>query len=354
MSHLPVFQLPDIPTGTPSDQALADAVLRAWRTHGILYLTLDEPLRERATAALRESRHFFGRPLHQKLRHLNDLSYSGYITVGEETTAGQADLAEIFTVCKDIAPDDQRFLSRWPCHGPVPWPDPPYQRAITAYMDGLGDLAERLLAYVALGLGLGDPSAFRALTDDGWHHLRALRFPTASRISGRGIGSHTDYGLVVLAAQDDTGGLWVRPPVPGECRNRNWLERESAAGMYENEGPWTYVPPVEGTVTAFPGDILQLLTCGELLSTPHKVRLTDRERYSMAYFHEPNFQAWVEPLLTSPQSAGESPDEERLHYGSHFTRMMMRSYPARTTTRRIREEGGLVRLARLREGAGPR
>jgi isopenicillin N synthase-like dioxygenase len=39
------------------------------------------------------------------------------------------------------------------------------------------------------------------------------------------------------------------------------------------------------TGPVFPGDILQLLTDGAVLSTPHKVKLAGKERYSFAYFH---------------------------------------------------------------------
>lgn len=100
----------------------------------------------------------------------------------------------------------------------------------------------------------------------------------------------------MIAAQDDVGGLFIRPSVEDEHRNRNWLENESMAGMYENEEPWHFVEPVPSVVTVFPGDILQFLTGGALLSTPHKVRLNTRERFTMAYFHEPNFEACVRPL----------------------------------------------------------
>jgi len=52
--------------------------------------------------------------------------------------------------------------------------------------------------------------------------------------------------------------------------------------MYEDEEPWNFVRPVPNVLTVFPGDILQLLTDGALLSTPHKVELNTRERYTMA------------------------------------------------------------------------
>ncbi len=119
------------------------------------------------------------------------------------------------------------------------------------------------------------------------------------------IGAHTDYGLLVIAAQDDVGGLYIRPPVEGETRKRNWLPDESSAGMYENEAPWTFVKPVPNVLTVFPGDIMQFMTGGRLLSTPHKVRLNTRERFALAYFHEPNFQACARPLF-EPQSRDTS------------------------------------------------
>lgn len=99
------------------------------------------------------------------------------------------------------------------------------------------------------------------------------RFPPRHRTNGkgkdgRGIGSHTDYGLLVLAAQDEVGGekllhrqlrrvwrltglgLFVRPPQQGE-RFNNW--QQSAAGAKEDESGWVYVPPVPSVFTVFPG-----------------------------------------------------------------------------------------------------
>jgi isopenicillin N synthase-like dioxygenase len=129
--------------------------------------------------------------------------------------------------------------------------------------------------------------------------------------------------------------------VEGERRNRNWLEGESSAGMYDDVEPWNFVRPVPHTLTVFPGDILQFLTGGYLLSTPHKVRLANRERFALAYFHEPNFEATARPLF-DPSSA------ESIHYGTHFTNMLMRCYPERITTRRILADERLAHLPRMR------
>jgi 2-oxoglutarate dioxygenase / 2-oxoglutarate/L-arginine monooxygenase/decarboxylase len=345
MGDLRTFQLPEMVCGTESDRKIAREMILAWQTDGIFQIATDPTQHRKTLTAIQASKRFFGRPMDFKATHVSDLTYSGYIASGEEMTAGEADYSEIFTVCKDVAPDDPRVRAQWPCHGPVPWPDRHYRQSMQAFMEELGSLGDKLLKLTALGLELDDIEALTRLTKDGWHHMRVLRFPARSAQTSRGIGAHTDYGMLVIAAQDDVGGLYVRPPVGGEWRPRNWLEAESAAGLYENEEPWTYVRPVSNVLTVFPGDILQFLTNGSLLSTPHKVTLNSRERFTLAYFHEPNFEASVRPL--------SDPDgTEYIHYGTHFTNMFMRCYPQRITTRRILAEDRLSVLAHL-QGESP-
>jgi 2-oxoglutarate dioxygenase / 2-oxoglutarate/L-arginine monooxygenase/decarboxylase len=344
MTGLRTFRVPEAVDGTAADVELGHDMIEAWRADGIFQIATDSIQDGKTQDALSASKRFFSLPLETKSRHVDELTYSGYIASGEEVTAGEADYSEIFTVCKDVPLDDPRVRAQWPCHGPAPWPDPDYQRVMTAFMDELGSLGEKLLRLLALGLDLPDVDALTRLTVDGWHHMRVLRFPARSEHTSRGIGSHTDYGLLVIAAQDDVGGLYIRPPVQGEVRGRNWLEPESMAGRYEDEEPWTFVEPVAGVLTVFPGDILQFLTGGALLSTPHKVRLNTRERFTMAYFHEPAFQSIVRPL-------DDPTGDERIHYGTHFTTMFMRCYPDRITTTRIMEENRLAVLAKLRDDA---
>jgi isopenicillin N synthase-like dioxygenase len=342
MTGLRTFRLPAAVTGSDDDIELGRRLIAAWQADGILQIATDAT-QDRTTAdAMAASRRFFhGLTLEEKSRLVSDLTYSGYIASGEEVTDGIADYSEIFTVCKDVPLDDARVTGKWPCHGPVPWPDESYRDAMREFMTMLGGAGERVLRLTALGFGL-PADTFTKLTADGWHHMRVLRFPAKSDAADRGIGAHTDYGMLVLAAQDDVGGLYVRPPIEGEDRPRNWLEDESAAGCFQDAHGWNLVAPVERVFTVFPGDVLQFITGGKLLSTPHKVLLNTRERFTMAYFHEPSFEAVVRPL--------DDPDGDTLHYGTHFTSMFMRCYPERVTTRRIIEEDRLTVLSELRSG----
>lgn len=348
MTDIKTFPLPDEIVGTEADLDLGMAMIEAWQTDGIFQVSATEKQQQVSRDAFAANKRFFAQPMDHKVKYVSDLSYAGYIASGEEVTAGKPDYSEIYTVTKDLALADPRVRAGWPCHGPVPWPDKAYHQAMRAFMDTLGDIGDTLLRLVALALDFDSMDDLCELARDGWHHLRVLRFPQENRSNeGRGIGAHTDYGLLVIAGQDDVGGLYIRPPVDGEKRPRNWLDSENAAGMFENEPPWTFVKPVPNVFTVFPGDIMQFITGGTLLSTPHKVRLAARERYAMAYFHEPSFNSGIRPWLK--RNAGDQ--DEFIHYGTHFTNMFIRNYPDRVTTKRIFAEDRLTALEALRTSA---
>lgn len=346
MVDLRTFEIPDDITGGPAGQELGRRLIEAWQQDGILQVAVTPQQDTLLQAAYAASHAFFALPQSEKAKHVSDTTYAGYIASGEEVTDGVNDGSEIYTVTPDFAADDERVRQGWPCHGPAPWPSADYEAAMKAWMAEIGRIGERLLRLTALGLGL-PADALTRLTADGWHHMRVLRFPAASATSERGIGAHTDYGLLVIASQDEVGqALYIRPPIDGEQRNRNWLAGESAAGVFQDDGHWTYVKPVPHTLTVFPGDVMQFITDGALLSTPHKVKLADRERYALAYFHEPAFNSVARPLL------GDSAiSEDYIHYGTHFTNMFMRCYPERVTTQRIHAENRLAVLETLRDEA---
>jgi len=86
---------------------------------------------------------------------------------------------------------------------------------------------------------------------------------------------------------------------------------------------------------------MQYLTSGYLTATPHKVGLNTRERFTFAYFHEPSFQAVLEPLLGYEKDLKNT---SSVHYGTHFTNMFMRNYPDRITTQRLITESRYNKL----------
>ncbi len=95
----------------------------------------------------------------------------------------------------------------------------------------------------------------------------------------RGVGEHTDYGVLTILAQDNCGGLQVK-----NCR-----------------GEWIEATPVPDTFVINIGDMLERWTRGLLKATPHRVAKSQhKNRLSAPFFFDPNFQCLVEPLNNLP------------------------------------------------------
>jgi isopenicillin N synthase-like dioxygenase len=270
----------------------------------------EDALRPRVQRAFASLRRFFAQPPGRKSRFVSDLTYAGYAAPGEDHDRAEAAGCEVFTVCQDIAPPDPRVRERWPCHGPAPWPDAEFRRAMLALTDALGVMADRMLREAAQDLGLDDPGVFARLTWSGWHHLRAARIPPRRAAIDPAAEAGKD-GLLVIAIRDDSDEL-----------------------------------------TVLPGAVLRFLTGGILSPAPQcpQPQPEAREQYTMTYFHVPNFQSCVRPLPGAPMTAGMSGDDY-LHYGTHFTGTFMSRYPERVTTSRILAEDRLAVLTGLREQA---
>ena len=102
------------------------------------------------------------------------------------------------------------------------------------------------------------------------------RYPAAesARDEPIGAGTHTGYGNLTLHATDDVGGL--------ELRTR--------AGK---------APALPGAFVVNIGDCLMRWTNDVYVSTPHRVvNRNRRERYSIAFFYDPNPDAEVAVIPT--------------------------------------------------------
>ena len=291
---LPVIDVGPLVSGgsAGSRAAVAEQIQAACRLRGFFYVTghgVPPGLLDELADASAE---FFALPLADKLEiamERGGRAWRGYFPVGAELTSGQPDLKEGLYFGAELPGDDERVRAGLPLHGRNLFPRqvPRLGPLVLAYTDALTSLGQAVLAGIAQSLGL-DAGYFAAgYTADPTILFRIFHYPPSPpQAQGWGVGEHTDYGLVTLLAQDDSGGLQVAAP----------------------EG-WISAPPIPGTLVCNIGDMLDRLTGGWYRSTPHRVRnLSGHGRLSFPFFLDPGFGAEVPPL---PDLAAAGDDGRR-------------------------------------------
>lgn len=172
--------------------------------------------------------------------------------------------------------------------GPNLWPPSDAWRAvITAYLDAISALGERLLACVAADLGL-PASPFAGVGRDGYVLLKLIGYhPQPSAQTQRpGVAAHVDFSWLTLTLQD-SAGLEVMSP----------------------GGDWTQIEALPGALWVHPGELLQVASGGAFTATPHRVLnpSLDRTRVSLPFFLNPPLTGQVQPLV--PPTSVASPTE---------------------------------------------
>ena len=164
------------------------------------------------------STEFFALPAADKLEiamERGGRAWRGFFPVGAELTSGQPDLKEGLYFGAELPGDDPRVLAGLPLHGRNLFPRqvPRLRPLVLAYLDALTSLGQAVLAGVAQSLGLDAGYFATGYTADPTILFRIFHYPPSlPQGGGWGVGEHTDYGLVTLLAQDDSGGLQVATP----------------------------------------------------------------------------------------------------------------------------------------------
>jgi isopenicillin N synthase-like dioxygenase len=291
MDKLPVIDLIGLQGGAGAVlRRVAGEVGAACRDTGFFYVVNHGVSLALVDAAFAQSVRFFALPLTQK-RALaietvgGNRGYSGILHESLDPTKGP-DMKEAFNIGLDLAPDDPEILGNVPFRSLNAWPDLlEFKATMLAYFDACSDLGQGLHCAFALDLGL-PTNFFRDKLDRPMATLRLLHYPAApadAPADRLGAGEHTDYGNITLLATDGVGGL--------EVKTRN--------------GGWIAAPVMLGAFIVNIGDCLMRWTNDIYVSTPHRVvNRSGKERFSIAFFYDPNPDAKVEAIASClPDSA---------------------------------------------------
>lgn len=319
-SHIPILDVSALVAGTPGQRAVAARLGEACRESGFFYVVghgVDEGLLQQ----LRElSRQFFAQDVDAKLRirmALGGRAWRGYFRVGDELTSGQPDQKEGLYFGAELAADHPLVRAGTPLHGPNLFPAEPagFRETILDTMAALTHLGHRLMAGLAVSLGLEESYFAERYTREPLTLFRIFNYPPPRDPTLWGVGEHTDYGLLTILLQDDAGGLEVR------SRSR-----------------WVSAPPIPGSFVCNIGDMLDRMTRGLFRSTPHRVRNpAPRDRLSFPFFFDPNFFARIQPIdlpnyPANPDDQAERWDHASVHafqgtYGDYLLNKVTQVFP---------------------------
>ena len=268
----------------------------ACRECGFFYIAgqgVDEALCRELEAL---SRRFFDQSESEKMQIAmawGGRAWRGYFPVGGELTSGKPDRKEGLYFGAELAADHPAVLAGKPLHGPNLFPEiPGFREVVLGYIDSLTQLGRALMSGMLSGLGV-DQNYLQELSAGDPMHLQ-LSPATEDRDTPWGVGEHTDYGLLTILRQDDTGGLQVK----------------SRSG-------WVDAPPIPETFVCNI-DMLDRLTHGIYRSTPHRVINTSkRNRLSFPFFFDPNFDARIRPIQGIEHQASDDSRERWDHASVH-------------------------------------
>jgi isopenicillin N synthase-like dioxygenase len=188
-------------------------------------------------------------------------------------------------------------------YAPNLWPSalPTMRPAVEAYYRAMASLSSTIMEAFAVALGLDD-RAFERFIDRHGSALRLAHYPAVDG-SGAGdadrfrAGAHTDYGTLTVLWTDGEPGLQVDLPATG----------------------WTDVGAVDGGLIVNIGDLMARWTNDRWRSTMHRVvPHGSGRRLSIPFFHNANWDARIECIVTDGGSARYPPTTAGRHLMEKF------------------------------------
>ncbi|BAY06946.1 isopenicillin N synthase family dioxygenase [Calothrix sp. NIES-2098] len=282
-SYVPVIDISPLVSGKGDRLTVASKIGQACRECGFFYI-VGHGVHERLQQRLEQlSRKFFAQDLETKLEirmALGGKAWRGYFPVGGELTSGKPDIKEGIYFGAELGENHPLVKAGTPMHGSNLFPSniPLFRETVLEYMEAMTQLGHRLMAGIALSLGLEESYFAERYTSDPLTLFRIFNYPSdLPPYEGEerwGVGEHTDYGVLTILKQDNSGGLQVK-----------------------SQSRWIAAPPVADSFVCNIGDMLDRMTGGLYRSTPHRVQnLSGCDRLSFPFFFDPNFDVEVKPL----------------------------------------------------------
>lgn len=312
-SEIPIIDIAELGRDTRGEVALVESIRHACENVGFFYATNHGVDGHWLSDIFAQCRRFFALPQAERDAVLltNSPHYRGYLPIGArgDNADRPRDLLESFNVARELGPDDPFVRAQKPLHGPNQWPRtlPGFRETVLGYYAAMEILMRRLLTGLALTMDL-PRDALLGQFNQPLTQMRLLHYPAQAGEIKDMIGArpHRDTGSLTILLQDDVGGLEV----------------------LNNSEEWVVAPPIPGTLIINLGDMMRLVTNDHYLAAQHRViNRYGRERYSVPFFINPDYDAVLSPLPRFVSA--ETPSKyETTHAGEHLHKFYRNLWPS--------------------------
>ncbi|CAN1746361.1 2-oxoglutarate-dependent dioxygenase 11 [Linum perenne] len=250
--------------GDDADEESANlhSACKDWGFFQVINHGVTEEVIQRMKLDLQE---FFNQPLQEKMSYAQMPNNMEGFVVSEEQKLDWGDMLFIHSL-----PVNARNMRHWPR---VP---SSFRNSLEQYSSDLEKLVLTLLNYMAINLGL-EPEKLLSLFNDGTQAVRMNYYPPCKESTKvMGLTPHSDPGGLTLLTQvnNDVQGLQIR-----------------------KDGEWVPVVPIPSAFIVNIGDMIEIMCNGEYKSIEHRAVVNpDKERMSIALFHNPNMDVMIGPL----------------------------------------------------------
>ena len=200
----------------------------------------------------------------------------GWSPCGEEPaySAGTKATCSAFDMCYEIAEVDTEHEN----YGPNLWPleMQEYQEAVYDYYLKFSELEQKVAIAIEEALGLDKEQIASKMTERSPSTMRLIFYPHVKEKPEDnlfGISAHTDYEVFTLLTQSQPGSQ-----------------------LQKHSGDWHTVESNRYQVIVMIGDMLEIMTNGQVRATQHRVPPVSWVRYSITRFCAIDGHYVVEPL----------------------------------------------------------
>ncbi|KAL5551424.1 hypothetical protein UlMin_001600 [Ulmus minor] len=279
-----VLKLPVVDLSSPDRSSTAASIRQACTDYGFFYLVNHGVEEELFQKVFEESKKLFSLPLDEKMKMARK-NQRGYTPLFAENldpeSSSKGDSKESYYIgpLEDVSA--QVKLNQWPSEEILP----SWRPTMETFYRKVLDAGKRLLALIAVALNLDEDFFVRVgAMDKPAALLRLLHYPgelgSCNEEETYGASAHSDYGTITLLASNGVQGLQV-------CREK-----------FKQPRVWEDVLHLDGAFIINIGDMMERWTNCLFRSTLHRVMPTGKERYSAAFFLDPNEDCVVECLET--------------------------------------------------------